>query len=150
MTYSLVCDKCFLKNKTFQRNYMLMSLCLWFRASLIYINNYPTRCKTNQSIYYSARSLYIFRVLTTLSLATLEGGSCTKNMTSTGGCSYSFVFSWWWVWLTPETCKLNLQHNKWTALCSISLDNYWYSSYLYLSCNLFNKSLTSSENTVSN
>ena len=26
-------------------------------------------------------------------LATLEGGSCTKYMTSTGGCSYSFVYS---------------------------------------------------------
>ena len=26
-------------------------------------------------------------------LATLEGGSCTKNMTITGGCSYSFVYS---------------------------------------------------------
>jgi len=25
------------------------------------------------------------------SLATLEGGSCTKNMTSTRGCGYSFV-----------------------------------------------------------
>ena len=22
-----------------------------------------------------------------------EGGSCTKNMTSTGGCSYSFMYS---------------------------------------------------------
>jgi len=38
----------------------------------------------------------------------LEGGSCTKNMTSTGGCSYSFVYSWWWVWLTPETYRVNL------------------------------------------
>ena len=27
------------------------------------------------------------------SLATLEGGSCTNNMISTGGCSYSFVYS---------------------------------------------------------
>ena len=27
------------------------------------------------------------------SLATLEGGICTKNMTSTGGCSYSVVYS---------------------------------------------------------
>jgi len=27
------------------------------------------------------------------SLATLEGGSCTENMTSTGGCSYSFMHS---------------------------------------------------------
>ena len=45
-------------------------------------------------------------------LATLEGGSCTQNMHSTGGCSYSFVYSWWWVWLTPETCRVNLQNNK--------------------------------------
>ena len=93
-------------------------LCLWFRASLICINNCPTRCNTKQCIYYSASSLYMFRVSTTpiirstqncnyslpycaatslqrgqASLATLEGGSCTKNMTSTGGCSYSFVYS---------------------------------------------------------
>jgi len=27
------------------------------------------------------------------SLATLEGGSCTTNMTSTGDCSYDFVYS---------------------------------------------------------
>jgi len=33
-------------------------------------------------------------------------------MTSNGGCSYSFVYSWWWVWLTPETCRVNLQNNK--------------------------------------
>jgi len=95
-----------------------------FRASLIYINNCPTRCNTKQSIYYSASSLYMFRVSTTPvirstqncnyslqywsyflcsylppmwptwpSLATLEGGSYTKNMTSSGGCSYSFVYS---------------------------------------------------------
>ena len=83
-----------------------------------YINNCPTRCNTKQSIYYSACSLYMFRVSTTpiigstqncnyslrycaatslqrvqVNLATLEGGSCTKNMTSTGSCSYSFVYS---------------------------------------------------------
>ena len=70
-----------------------------------YISNCPTRCNTKQSIYYSANSLYMFRVSTTpvirntqncnyclrycaatylqrdqASLATLEGGSCTKNM----------------------------------------------------------------------
>jgi len=39
-------------------------LCLWLRASLIYINNCPTRWNKKQSIYYSA--------------ATLEGGSCKK------------------------------------------------------------------------
>jgi len=70
-----------------------------------YINNCPTRCNTKQSMYYSASSLYIFRVSTTPiirstqncnynlrywscflcsylpptwpSLVTLEGGSCT-------------------------------------------------------------------------
>jgi len=45
-------------------------------------------------------------------LATLHGGSCTKHMTSTGGCSYSFVYSSWWVWLKPETYRVNLQNNK--------------------------------------
>ena len=79
-------------------------LCLWFRASLICINNCPTRCNTKRSIYYSARSLNVFRVSTAriirstrncnyslrycaatsfrrgqASLTTLEGGSCTKK-----------------------------------------------------------------------
>jgi hypothetical protein len=124
-------------------------LCLWFHTSLVCSNNCPTRCNTKQSIYYSASSLYMFRVSTTpiirstqnfnyslrycaatslqrgqACLVTLEGGSCTKNMTSTGGCSYSFVYCWWWAWLTPETCRVNLQNNKQTALCCILLDSY--------------------------
>jgi len=41
-----------------------------------------------------------------------EVASCKKKMTSTGGCSYSFVYSWWWVWLTPETRRVNLRNNK--------------------------------------
>jgi len=128
-------------------------LCLWFRASLIYINNCPTRCNTKQSIYYSPSSLYMFRVSNTrmirstkncnyslrycaatslqrvqANLTTIEVGRCTKNMTSTGGCSYSFVYSWWWVWLTPETSRVNLQNNKYTSLCCIPLNNYQYIS----------------------
>ena len=92
---------------------------------------------TKQFIYYSASSLNMLRVSTTpfirskqncnyslrycvatsfqhgqATLATLEGGSCTKNMTSNGGYSYSFVCAWWLVWLTPETCRMNLQNNK--------------------------------------
>ena len=42
------------------------------------------------------------------SLATLEGGSCKQNMTNIGCCSYSFVYSWWWVWLTTK-------HVEWTC-----------------------------------
>jgi len=41
---------------------MMMVLCLWFHASVIFINNCPTRCIAKQSIYYSASSLYMFRV----------------------------------------------------------------------------------------
>ena len=108
-------------------------LCLWFRASLIYINNCPKRSDTKQSIYYSASSLNIFRVSITPiirstqkcnyslpycvatsrqrgqgSLATLEGGSCTK------------------VWPVPEAvatvlctpddgCGWHLKHVEWTC-----------------------------------
>ena len=107
-------------------------LCLCFRASLIYINNCPTRCNTKQSIYYSASSLYMFRVSTTPvirstqncnyslrywsyslcsylpstwpSLATLEGG--------TGGCSYSFVYSWW---VCVCVCGWHPKHVEWTC-----------------------------------
>jgi len=47
-----------------------------------------------------------------------------RELHGTGGCSYSLVYSWWGVWLTPEICRVNLQNNKWTALCCILLDNY--------------------------
>ena len=55
-------------------------LCLWFRASLIYIYNCPTRCNTKQSIYYSASSLYMFRV------------STTPITRSTQNCNYSLRY----------------------------------------------------------
>jgi len=52
-------------NQHLRLKLFLQMLCLWFRASLIYINNCPTKCNTKQSIYYSASSLYMFRVSTT-------------------------------------------------------------------------------------
>ena len=55
-------------------------LCLWFRSSLIYIKNCPTRCITKQSIYYSASSLYMFRV------------STTPIVRSTQNCNYSLRY----------------------------------------------------------
>ena len=36
-------------------------------------------------------------------------------MTCTSGCDYSFMYSWWWVQRTPETCRVILQYNKKTA-----------------------------------
>ena len=55
-------------------------LCLWFRASLIFIKNCTTRCNTKQSIYYSASSLYMFRV------------STTPISRSTQNCNYSLRY----------------------------------------------------------
>ena len=94
-----------------------------------YINNCPTRCNTKQSIYYSASSLYMFRLSTTPIIRSTQNSNCSFqycsylsptwptwprwrelpaqiNMTCTGGCSYIFVYSWWWVWLTAETCNI--------------------------------------------
>jgi len=100
----------------------------------MYINNCPTRCNTKKSIYYSAISPYIFRLSTTPIIRSTQNcnyslrywsyflcsylppawpslrGSCTKNMTSTGGCSYSFVYSWWRCCWHPKhverTCRI--------------------------------------------
>jgi len=55
-------------------------LCLWFRPSLFYINNCPTRCNTKQCICYSASSLYMFRV------------STTPIIRSTQNCNYSLRY----------------------------------------------------------
>ena len=63
-------------------------LCLWFRTSLIYINNRPTRCNTKQSIYYSASPLYMFRV------------STTPIIRSTQNCNYSLRY---WSFLCAAT-----------------------------------------------
>ena len=32
--------------------------------------------------------------------------NCSGTMTCTRGCSYSFMYSWWWVRWTPETCRV--------------------------------------------
>ena len=52
------------QNSNYSFRYWSYFLCS-YRASLIYINNCPTRCNEKQYIYYSATSLYMFRVSTT-------------------------------------------------------------------------------------
>ena len=70
------------QKKNWNRNYKNTILCLWFRASLIYsfINNCPTRCNTKQSTYYSASSLYMFRV------------PATPIIMTTQNCNYSLRY----------------------------------------------------------
>ena len=68
-------------------------LCLRFHASLIYINNCPTRCNTKQSIYYSASSLYMFRVSTTPIISSTQNGNYSLRYWLYFSCSY-----------LPQTC----------------------------------------------
>ena len=107
-----------------------------FRVSTTPIIRSTQNC--NYSLPYWSYFLcnYLPLTLPRWDLATLEGRSCTKNMTSTAGCSYSFVYCCWWVWLTPKTCRVHSLNNKLTVLCCISLDNYWYSLLSY-SCILY-------------
>jgi len=53
---------------------------------LIYINNCPTRYNTKQSIYYSASSLYMFRV------------STTPIIRSSQNCNYSLRYWSYFLW----------------------------------------------------
>jgi len=72
----------------FELKYRPTILCSWFRASLIYINNCPTRCKTKQSIYYSVSSLYIFRVSTTSIIRSTQNSNYSLRNWSYFLCSY--------------------------------------------------------------
>jgi len=72
------------------RNMCRQILCLWYRASLIYINNCPKICNTKQSIYYSTSSLYIFRV------------SNTPITRSTQNCNYSLQYWSYFLQLPPS------------------------------------------------
>ena len=80
------------------------------------------------------------------SWATLERGSCTKNMTSTGGCSYSFVYCWWWVawprwrevaaqkiWPVPEAVV--------TVLCTPDNGYIWHPKHVEWTCRIINRLL---------
>jgi len=66
-------------------------------------------CQPHQSVTTDSGTGHIFCAGTAFQR---DQASCTKNITSTGGCSYSFVYSWWSEWLAPETCTVNLQNNK--------------------------------------
>jgi len=59
-------------------------------------------------------SLYMFRAVTLLLSAVVEQSNCSTTaegnrdgLTSARCCNYSYMCSWWWVDLLPETCKAN-------------------------------------------
>jgi hypothetical protein len=111
-------------SNSFKQSFLntLSILCLWFRASLIILQVHSTcfevlttpiiRITSLQCGQGSTKIWPVTEAVVTVlcnpddgcgwrpkhvewtCLGTLEGGNCTKNMTSTVGCSYSFVYSW--------------------------------------------------------
>jgi len=88
------------------------------------INNCPMRCNTKQSIYYSASSLYMFRVSTTpiirsIQTVTTASGTvhifCAATSPQCGqlGCRLEAVVK---VLCTPDNgCCWRLKHVQWTC-----------------------------------
>jgi len=109
-------------------------LCLWFCASLIYINNFPMRCNTKQSVYYSARSLYM------LQCQPHPSSGLYKTITAESGTGHIFCAAATWpswprwrevasqkIWPVPEAvvtvlctpgdgCCWHPKHGEWTWL----------------------------------
>jgi len=110
---------------------------LWFRASLIYINNCPTRCNTKQSIYYSTSSLYMFRV------------SITPIIRNTQNCNYSirywlyFLCSYlpptWSSLATLEGVSCTVTEAVVTVLCTPDDGFGWHQKNVEWTCRIINR-----------
>ena len=117
----------------------ILCLCLWFRASLICVNNCPTRCNTKQSIYYSASSLYMFRV------------STTPIIRGTQNCNYSLRYcaasslqrgQAWPRWREVAAQKLwSLPEAVVTVLCTPDDGCGWHPKHVEWTCRIINRLL---------
>jgi len=129
-------------NACYMNTNVFSILCLWFRASLIYINNCPTRCNTKQSIYHSASSLYMFRV------------STTPIIRSTQNCNYSLGY---WSYFCTATSLQRGQARSWrevavqkiwpvleavvTVLCTPDDGCGWHPKRVEWTCRILNRLL---------
>jgi len=95
----------------------LWILSLWFRASLIYINNCPTRCDTKQSIYYSASSPYTnLTVVTVLCINNCPTRCDTKQSIYYSASSPYTNLTVVTVLCTPDDgCGWHSKHVEWTC-----------------------------------
>jgi len=124
-------------------NFCFYILCLWFRASLICIKKCPTRCNTNQSLYYSASSLYMFRVSTTPIIRSTQ--NCNSSL------RYCAKLAWprWRevaaqkIWPVPEAVV--------TDLCTPDDGCGWHPKHVEWTCRIINTLLcVSSRRTIIN
>ena len=108
-------------------------------VSRVRVNNCPTRCNTKQSIYYSASSLYMFRV------------STTPIVKSTQNCNYSLRY------YAPTSLQCGKSRPHWrkvagqkiwpvteavvTVLCTNDDGCGWHPKHVEWNCRIINRML---------
>jgi hypothetical protein len=75
------------------------------------------------STHYQERIQLYLQHLVFVTPLLLPATTATGSNTSTNArcCRYSYLCSWWWVMLPPETCRAVSSYNK---LCNVALDVY--------------------------
>ena len=105
-----------------------------FRVSLIYINNCPTRCNTKQSMYYSASSLYMFRVSTTPIIRGTQNCNYSLRYWSYILCSY--LPPTWPSWPLMEGGSCTVQEAVVTVLCAPDDGCGWHTKHVEWTCRI--------------
>ena len=82
-----------------------------------YLSSHATISQVHKTVTTASGTGHIFLQLTPSNVAKLAWPrwrevAAQHSMTSNGGSCYSFMYSWWWLWLTPETCRVNLKNDK--------------------------------------
>jgi len=116
----------------------LWILCLWFLASL-FINNCPTRCNTKQSNYYSASSLYMFRVSTTFIIRSTQKCNCSLRYWSYFLCSY--LPPTWPILAGSCTKNMTSPEAVVTFLCAPNYGCVWHPKHVEWTCRIINRLL---------
>ena len=76
-----------------------------FTAKSLYmfrVSQHPSSWVLKTVTTASVQVIILVQLLPSTDQAKMEGSSCTDIMTCTGGCGYSFLYSWWWVLWHPK------------------------------------------------
>ena len=114
-------------------------LCSWFRASLTHINKCPASCNTKHSIYYSASSLYMFRVSTTPIIRSTQ--NCNFNLRYWSYFLYSYLPATWPSLATLKGGSCTVPEAVVTVLCTPDDGCGWHPKHVEWTCRIINRLL---------
>jgi len=112
---------------------------LALKIKLFYINNCPTRCNTNRSIYYSVSSLYLFRVPTTPIIRNTPNWNYSLRYLSYFLCSY--LPPTWPRLATLEGSSCTVLEAVVTVLCTPDDGCDWHPKQVEWTCRIINRPL---------